>query len=271
MKKNFINYALLTISLIAFSIGFVVFSGEENTEIIESDSITDLREQHKDFLNKSPFTETLKMTRSERKAQGLPPNKYFEQLWELSINPVTGRTEPEKVFETQEKLKKGLSKKAPGDDVNNPWIERGPNDIGGRTRAIIFDPNDSSNRRVYAGGVSGGLWVNNDITSSTTQWSRVQNVPGNLSVTSITIDPRDSNIWYLGTGEQYTAGDVVGSGIYRSTDGGTSWQPIAIPPAGAGSFNFSASNLFLSGIFYVNDILAWNNTAQNPGQKHLKS
>ncbi|WP_298544592.1 fibronectin type III domain-containing protein [uncultured Aquimarina sp.] len=263
MKRKITHYALLAFGLVALPIGFMIFSGEKSIERKEKNEITSLRDQHKDFLNKSPFTETLKMTRAERKAQGLPPNKYFEQLWELSINPATGRTEPEKIYETQEMLKRGLSKRAPGDDANNPWIERGPNDIGGRTRAIMFDPNDSSNRRVYAGGVSGGLWVNNDITSSTSQWSRVQNVPGNLSVTSITVDPRDSNIWYLGTGEQYTAGDVVGSGIYRSTDGGTSWQSLAIPPAGAGSFDFNASNLFLSGIFYVNDILAWNNIAQN--------
>ena len=263
MKRKITRYTLLALSLVALPIGFMIFSGEKNIENIDKDGITSLRDQHKDFLNKSPFTETLKMTRSERKAQGLPPNKYFEQLWELSINPATGRTEPEKIYETQEKLRRGLSKRAPGDDASNPWIERGPNDIGGRTRAIMFDPNDSSNRRVYAGGVSGGLWVNNDITSSASQWSRVQNVPGNLSVTSITVDPRNSNIWYIGTGEQYTAGDVVGSGIYRSTDGGTSWQSLAIPPAGTGSFDFNTSNLFLSGIFYVNDILAWDNTAQN--------
>ena len=38
------------------------------------------------------------------------------------------------------------------------WTEIGPNTIGGRTRAILIDPNDSTNKTVFAAGVSGGLW-----------------------------------------------------------------------------------------------------------------
>lgn len=123
----------------------------------------------------------------------------------------------------------------------------------------MFDPNDTSNNTVYAGGVSGGLWKNTNISSSASTWSRLENVPGNLSVTSITVDPRNSNIWYVGTGEQYTAGDVVGNGVYVTTDGGTTWSALNIPPADSGDINYSATNLFLSGIYYVNDVLAWDN------------
>src|ERR1051325_5454304 len=40
------------------------------------------------------------------------------------------------------------------------WSERGPNNVGGRTRALMFDPNDASNgyKKVWAGGTGGGLW-----------------------------------------------------------------------------------------------------------------
>ena len=31
------------------------------------------------------------MSKSERKAEGLPPNKYFEQDWALTANPELGR------------------------------------------------------------------------------------------------------------------------------------------------------------------------------------
>ncbi len=48
-------------------------------------------------------------------------------------------------------------------DIN--WMERGPNNIGGRTRAILIDPNDPSGRKVWAGSVSGGLWLANNIDS----------------------------------------------------------------------------------------------------------
>ena len=264
MKKKLVRPILMGSSLFALSL-FMYNSLEQDNfkENNETTKIVSLREQHSGFLNKSPFTETLQLTKKERKAKGLPPNKYFEQMWELTMNPATGKIEPENIYAVQERLKNRTTKRAPGDAQNNPWIERGPNDIGGRTRAILFDPNDATNRKVYAGGVSGGLWVNNDITSAASQWARVQNVPGNLSVTSITVDPRNNNTWYVGTGEQYTAGAVVGNGVYRSTDGGTTWQALNIPAAGGGNINHNASNLFVSGIFYVNDIIAWNNTAQN--------
>ncbi len=185
-------------------------------------------------------------------------------MWELTINPATGRLEDGEITALQAKLfeqrlKSSDIQRAPGDAVDNPWIERGPNDIGGRTRVMLFDPNDANNQRVYAGGVSGGLWVNNNITSVSSSWSRVQAEPGNLSVSSITVAPRNLNVWDVGTGEQYTAGDVVGNGVYRTTDGGTTWTALNIPPADGGDISFNAANLFTSGIFYVNDIVAWDN------------
>ena len=263
MNRKLFRPIALGLGLVVTLLVYTLTAPKTEKSQNQNDDIVNLREQHAEHLANSPFKNTLQLSKKERKAQGLPPNRYFEQMWELTMNPKSGRTHPENIFSLQEQLKAKFAKRAPGDDPNNPWIERGPNDIGGRTRAIMFDPNDSSNRRVFAGGVSGGLWVNDNITSSTSQWSRVQNVPGNLSVTSITVDPRNSNIWYVGTGEQYTAGDVVGNGVYRSTDGGNSWQALSIPAAGAATFSFNANNLFLSGLFYVNDVVAWNNTSQN--------
>ena len=39
----------------------------------------------------APFKETLTWDKKKRKQAGLPPNRYFEQMWELSINPSTGK------------------------------------------------------------------------------------------------------------------------------------------------------------------------------------
>jgi len=264
MKFKALRPLIVGISFVTFS-ALILYVSQKKDTSNKKDELVSLRKKHAEFLENSPFKETLKLSRKERKAIGLPPNRFFEQMQELTINPNDGKLHDDNIFIVQEELKqkRSFAKRVSGDDANNPWIERGPNDVGGRTRAIMFDPNDSNNRRVFAGGVSGGLWVNNDITSSTSQWSRIQNVPGNLSVTSITVDPRNSNTWYVGTGEQYTAGAVVGNGVYRSTNGGASWSAVNIPAAGAATFNFSDTNLFLSGLFYVNDIVAWNNTAQN--------
>jgi hypothetical protein len=45
------------------------------------------------------------------------------------------------------------------------WQERGPNNVGGRTRALLVDPNDPTGETVWAGSVSGGLWVTRGISS----------------------------------------------------------------------------------------------------------
>jgi len=225
----------------------------------EAEKIAEKRRIHKQFMDNSPFKESLTWDKKKRKQKGLPPNKYFEQMWELTMDPATGRLNDGDLTLLREQLvQQRQLNRTPGDG-SNAWEERGPNNVGGRTRGILFDPNDSSNNTVYAGGVSGGLWINTNISSASSQWSRVTGVPGNLSVTSISVDPNNSNIWYLGTGEQYTGGDVVGTGVYKSTDGGTTWNSINIPAAGAATFNYSSTNLFLSGIFYVNDVIAWNN------------
>ncbi len=256
MKKKYSKKSLLGgLSLVvALTVGYNEYQSFKEKKEIETK-----RQVHAEFLKNSPYNETLQWDKKTRKNNGLPPNRYFEQMWELTINPATGSLEQENVTKLREQLMSNrVARRAPG-DTGNAWVERGPNNVGGRTRVIMFDPNDATNRRVYAGGVSGGLWRNNDITNANSQWQRVQNVPGNLAVTSITVDPRNSNTWYVGTGEQYTAGDVVGNGVYRTTNGGTTWTAVTIPAAGGGDINLNANNVFLSGIHYVNDILAWDN------------
>lgn len=218
-----------------------------------------LKKKHSNFLANSPFKKILKMNNEERQAIGLPPNKYFEQMYELTISPSTGKTHPENITLLQESLEnERLVSRTPGDAADNPWVERGPNNVGGRTRVVLFDPNDATARRVFAGSASGGLWVTNDITAANTAWTRVAGVPGNLNVSCITVDPNNSNTWYLGTGEVYTSGDAIGNGVYRTTDGGITWVSVPVAFNGA-TFNFNATNIFLGGVYYVTDIIARNN------------
>ena len=122
------------------------------------------------------------------------------------------------------------------------WIERGPttNIVGpsngnqrgpsnnavtsGRTRAIWVDLNDPTNKTVWLGSVSGGIWKTNDITASPATWVAVNDFLGNLAVTSICQDPVRKNIMYFGTGEKTFNLDAVrGGGIWKSTDNGVNW------------------------------------------------
>ena len=184
------------------------------------------KKQHQLFIDNHHFQRDESLSKKERRHLGLPPNEYLEQEYILEMNPVTGITEVKKLFEIQESLRNGAHQRAtPGSSNLDRWQERGPNDKPGRTRAMLYDPNDPTHKRVFAGDVRGGLWVNHDIEDENEFWQRVD-ISENLAVSTLTSDPNDSNILYLGTGESYTSGSLLGNGIWKSTDGGTSWNHI---------------------------------------------
>ena len=128
------------------------------------------KNSHKKHLENSPFIESLELSKVDRKANGLPPNKYHEQMWELSIDPIVGRPMIGKLYKLQEDLQKNRMNSArktlvPGESAEMAWNERGPNNVGGRTKGIMFDPNDATDETVFAGGVSGGLFKNTNISN----------------------------------------------------------------------------------------------------------
>ena len=242
MKKKLLLFFALTISIVVV---YTISTQKSTTEKVEK--------QHADFLKNHPYNETLKLTKKERRTKGMPPNKYFEQEYLLEMNPNTGKTHPENMFEVQKQLKSQRKlQRVPGDASDNAWVERGPNNVGGRTRVVMFDPNDVTQKRVFAGGVSGGLWVNNDITDANSSWTRV-GIDENLSVSCITVDPNNSQIWYVGTGESYTQSQALGNGVWKTTDGGTTWANI---------YNEDDKGI-ADRLFYINDIIAWNNPINN--------
>ena len=235
------NKKLIFIFSASLCLGFLYFNAETTAE--------KKTREYQQLIKEHPYSKRMYLSRKERKSLGLPPNAYFEQEYLNEINPNTGRTHPENILDLQRKLKlEKLQEKAPGNDANNSWIERGPNNVGGRTRVVLFDPNDVDQKRVFAGGVSGGLWVNNDITDAESSWIKC-NINETLSVSSITVDPNNFNTLYLGTGESYTNSDALGNGVWKSIDGGDTWANI---------YNEDDKGIE-DRLFYINDVIAWNN------------
>ena len=188
------------------------------------------KELHQYFLNNSPVKATKHLGKLERFKQGLPPDRFNEEIYDLIMNPTTGAPDYQSKLQVQQQIIERSRFKigaVPGQDAASPWYTIGPNNEAGRSRAALFDLADTADyNRVIAGGVSGGLWENTDITDPGVAWTRITGVPGNLAVTNIIQDPTDTNIMFVGTGESYTSGDVTGNGIYRSTNGGVNWTQV---------------------------------------------
>lgn len=131
------------------------------------------------------------------------------------------------------------------------WQERGPINVGGRTRAMLVDKNDATGNTVFAASVSGGLFKTINFTAATPTWTPVNDFLPNLAISSMVQDNVNPNIMYAGTGEGWFNIDgVKGAGIYKSTDGGLSW---AVLPS-----TISTSPVFAP-FQYVQDLAIDNN------------
>src|SRR5258708_2042506 len=76
------------------------------------------------------------------------------------------------------------------------WTERGPNNIGGRCRAILVDRSDASGNTVLVGSVSGGLWRTTNFTAATPTWTQHSTVLANLALTTLAQAPTHPRILY---------------------------------------------------------------------------
>lgn len=128
------------------------------------------------------------------------------------------------------------------------WQERGPNNIGGRSRTIMIDKRDATGNTVFAASVSGGIFKTTNFLSATPTWTPVNDQLGNLAVTIMVQDKNNLNTIYAGTGEGWFNIDAVrGGGIFKSTDGGVTWSQLSSTVVSGAAFQ------------YVQDMLIDNN------------
>ncbi len=130
--------------------------------------------------------------------------------------------------------------------AGSPWSDIGPGNVGGRTRAILIDPNTPAT--MYAGGVAGGIWKSTDSGST---WTILDDFMENMAVTTLAFDPANPNTIYAGTGEGVFNVDAVrGDGIFVSIDAGVTWTQIAS----------TANN---SNFYYVMDVVVSPNNSSH--------
>jgi photosystem II stability/assembly factor-like uncharacterized protein len=80
---------------------------------------------------------------------------------------------------------------------------------------------------MYAATRSGGLWKT---TNAGTTWTAVSDSVGVAAVGAVTVAPSNSQIVWMGTGDQANArSSYSGKGVFKSTDAGTTWKLMGLP------------------------------------------
>ena len=130
------------------------------------------------------------------------------------------------------------------EEVTANWSELGPNTNGllgiGLINDIEFHP--SNEDVLFCGSSGGGVWKSIDKGEN---WFNLNTdiQLARLGVSTIVVDPTDTNYIYIGTGDidyEFCYSD----GVYRSTDGGQTWQSI--------NSGFMSS---IDGLFLISKIL----------------
>lgn len=149
-------------------------------------------------------------------------NGAVEYLSSIRNNQETGTLDAKWVIDAREAA--SLMTSESNKSLGLTWDEVGPDNMGGRTRAILIDKTNPN--LMYAGGVSGGLWKS---TTGGSSWTQITNFSDNLAISCIAQSANGTI--YVGTGEglgtngsEGTANGgtaFIGNGMYQSTDGNT--------------------------------------------------
>src|SRR5687768_2583570 len=127
------------------------------------------------------------------------------------------------------------------ENLNSPTAPTGYMSAGaGRVNCMTFMP--GNNNILFAGAACGGVWksINGGLTWTVLNTDQLPS----LSITSIVIDPDDTDNIYIATGDNFTGFPISGvlkqghysAGIYKSNDGGLNWSLAGIPHSQSDGF-----------------------------------
>lgn len=107
---------------------------------------------------------------------------------------------------------------------NLSWRSIGPANMGGRVSDVIGVPGNPN--LVYVATASGGVFKTVD---AGTTWKPIFERENTISVGDMALEPGNPDVIWVGTGESNARNSVsFGDGVYKSTDGGSSWKHMGL-------------------------------------------
>jgi hypothetical protein len=177
--------------------------------------------------------ESVYRPRSSKAHSQMGIHDAYDYYRSIKKNFYTGQIEIDDILNSR----RALNKFSPaGKDNDMSWRSIGPDNIGGRTRAIWIDP--ANPNFLLAGGVSGGLWRSND---GSLTWEPVnsfnKNPDFNQHMPIASIERLGNGIFYIGTGSLHESGGngsggsgFIGGGLFRSlSPSADSWESVFTP------------------------------------------
>ena len=238
----------LTALLIIIIIIIAVFSVTKSSAQTKTGENMPLYQQM--ILDKANYYETVAEaekyfeTRDKGKHTGYKQFKRWEWQSQFLVNS-------KGEFKTAKQIKQIIAKCDANKSVGGTWTEVGPLDFGdnagavtlgsGRLNTIAFHPTDAD--IIYVGAPNGGVWKTTDHGDN---WTNLNfDDKPTMSISAIIVDPDNpDNIW-VGTGDR-DAGIGIAMGVYKSTDGGATWNTANNVPADPGAFD----NLLINNMAY---------------------
>jgi len=171
-------------------------------------------------------------------SEGNDVGEYYKWEQRRLADPATGKI-PDNIRAIELAYAATLPNDVEGHSTSANWQERGPWNVGGRTRSFAADVKDES--ILLAGSCSGGMWRSTD---SGKTWALKTPLAIEQGVCCVSQDIRNThnNVWYYGSGEAFGASASAtgayfnGSGVYRSKDDGQTWSLLPKSSPGVDGF-----------------------------------
>ncbi|MEL6866626.1 MAG: T9SS type A sorting domain-containing protein [Bacteroidota bacterium] len=172
------------------------------------------------YLLYTPAEMETSQTSTQEEEPDKAPDNYFYQQRAFPHGTIN-----QKAFQQAHQQARAAIK-ANSRSSQGEWQQQGPFNVGGRVTDVAIHPTDHD--IIYAGGSVGGVFKSTDAGES---WTPVFDDAGNLSIGNIAIAKSNPDVVYVGTGEangSATSGAFFGDGVYKSTNGGSSWESVGL-------------------------------------------